>query len=99
MKIDASRFTHCIVKYYARDYNKELALPNFVKYNGKVTEEVLMRLCPCGSGKASQWQYDARGIECCRTCEDCHQKKMSRYRKDVLIDPNYWADEPIEEDE
>jgi hypothetical protein len=24
---------------------------------------------------------------------------MSKYRKDVLTDPNYWADEPIEEDE
>jgi hypothetical protein len=57
-----------------------------------------IRLCPCGSGKESLWQYDARGIELCRTCEDCHQRQMAKYRKDVLTDSNYWADEPIEED-
>jgi hypothetical protein len=55
-----------------------------------------IRLCPCGSGKESKWQFDARGIELCRTCENCHDKQMSKYRKDVLEDPNYWADEPIE---
>jgi hypothetical protein len=54
--------------------------------------------CPCGSGKESFWQKDARGIELCRTCEDCHQKQMAKYRPDVLTDSNYWADEPIEED-
>jgi hypothetical protein len=25
--------------------------------------------------------------------------KLSRYRPDVLTDSNYWADEPIEEEE
>ncbi|HEY7417406.1 MAG TPA: hypothetical protein VH593_19640, partial [Ktedonobacteraceae bacterium] len=54
--------------------------------------------CPCGSGKDSSWQNDARGIPLCRTCEDCHEQKMSGYRSDVLSDPNYSADEPIEED-
>jgi hypothetical protein len=56
------------------------------------------RPCPCGSGKPSYWQHDARGIPLRRTCEDCHQREMSRYRKDVLTDPNYWASEAIEED-
>lgn len=56
------------------------------------------RPCPCGSGKLSYWQYDARGIELCRTCDDCHDKKMAGYRPDVLNDPNYWADEPIDAD-
>jgi hypothetical protein len=56
----------------------------------------MSRPCPCGSGKPSEWQYDARGIELCRTCDDCHKRKMAVYRKDVLEDPNYWADEPIE---
>lgn len=57
------------------------------------------RPCPCGSGEDSYWQYDARGIELCRTCPKCHKEKMARYRLDVLTDSNYWADEPIEADE
>ena len=56
------------------------------------------RLCDCGSGKPSQWQYDARGIELCRTCPNCHDRKMARYRTDVLTNSNYDADEAIEED-
>lgn len=58
-----------------------------------------VRPCPCGSGKPSQWQFDARGIELCRTCEDCHDEKMKRYRPDVLKNSNYEADEPIEPEE
>lgn len=57
------------------------------------------RLCPCGSGLPSWWEYDARGIELCRVCEKCRKEKLAAYRPDVLSDPNYWADEPIEPDE
>ena len=46
----------------------------------------------------SWWEYDARGIELCRVCDKCRKKKLARYRPDVLSDPNYWADEPIEEE-
>jgi hypothetical protein len=56
------------------------------------------RPCPCGSGKESYWQHDARGIPLCRTCNECHQRKMAGYRRDVLRNPNYHADEPIEEE-
>jgi hypothetical protein len=56
------------------------------------------RPCPCGSGFGSFWQLDARGIELCRTCEKCHDEKLSDYRPDVLSDKSYWADELIEED-
>jgi hypothetical protein len=56
------------------------------------------RPCPCGSGLPSRWRHDARGIELCRTCTKCHKEKMARYRPDVLTDPNYPADEPIEEE-
>jgi hypothetical protein len=59
----------------------------------------MMHPCPCGSGLDSEWQYDARGIELCRTCEQCHDDKMSRYRPDVLTDPDYWHDEPIDEED
>jgi len=57
------------------------------------------RPCPCGSGKDSFWRNDARGIPLCRTCDDCHERKMAGYRQDVLTDSNYWHDEPIEEDD
>lgn len=58
-----------------------------------------IRPCPCGSGKDSTWQSDGRGIPLCRTCEDCHEKKMSTYNPVIL---NYYTqadvDEQIEED-
>lgn len=54
--------------------------------------------CPCGSGKESRWNSDARGIPLCRTCSDCHERRMAGYRPEVLRDPNYECDEPIEED-
>jgi len=57
------------------------------------------RPCPCGSGKPSSWQYDARGIELCRSCDDCHTYKMHKYRHEVLYDHDYWANEPVEEDD
>jgi hypothetical protein len=57
-----------------------------------------LRPCPCGSGLESRWQFDARGIELCRTCRKCHKAKMMRYRPEVLSDPNYSADEPIDGD-
>lgn len=43
-------------------------------------------------------QYDARGIFLTYTCDRCHDDKMRGYRPDVLTDPNYWADEAVEED-
>jgi hypothetical protein len=56
------------------------------------------RPCPCGSKKPSTWQNDARGIPLCRTCPDCHEPKMARYRPEVLTDGNYQADEDIDDD-
>jgi hypothetical protein len=54
--------------------------------------------CPCGSNQESWWEHDARGIPLCRVCPKCKAEKLARYRPDVLSDPNYWADEQIEED-
>lgn len=56
------------------------------------------RPCPCGSGLQSWWEHDARGIELCRVCVKCKERKLSGYRPEVLADPNYVCDEPIEED-
>jgi hypothetical protein len=68
------------------------------------TEDITMsrhdtRPCTCGSGLPSRWQFDARGIELCRTCSKCHVEKMRAYRPDVLTDPNYPADEAIEQED
>lgn len=57
-----------------------------------------MDKCNCGSGLKGWPRYDARGIFLCYTCSKCHAEKMARYRSDVLTDPNYWHDEPIEDE-
>lgn len=49
--------------------------------------------CDCGSGLQTHKQYDGYGIYLCRTCRTCHQKKMSRYRRDIR--EQYECDEPI----
>jgi hypothetical protein len=54
--------------------------------------------CPCGSGLPSAWANDARGIPLARVCSKCRKEKLGHYRPDVLTDPNYWADEPIDSD-
>lgn len=58
----------------------------------------IMKPCPCGSGKNSWWESDARGIPLARVCVDCKQKALSKYRPEVLTNSQYEADEPIEED-
>ena len=54
--------------------------------------------CICGSGLPAQRNYDARGIYLCMTCYKCHIEKMAKWRPDVLTNPNYWHDEPLDED-
>ena len=54
--------------------------------------------CNCGSGLYKEAEYDARGIFLNYVCDKCRREKLSHYRHDVLNDPNYWADEPIDED-
>lgn len=52
----------------------------------------------CEAG--STWvEYDARGIELCRVCPECRDRKLAKYRPDVLTDANYWHDEPLWADE
>lgn len=57
-----------------------------------------VRPCPCGSGLPSHWECDARGIPLCRVCARCRKRKLAGYRSDVLTDPDYWHDEPIDEE-
>jgi hypothetical protein len=58
-----------------------------------------VRICPCGSGLPSQWQFDGKGIPLTRTCPACHKKKMSGFNP-VILKPYTQADvdEQIEED-
>lgn len=58
-----------------------------------------MRPCPCGSGLDSWWEHDARGIPLARVCEKCRDETLKKYRPDVLSNPHYEADEPIEPEE
>lgn len=53
--------------------------------------------CSCGSGKSSSWVSDARGIPLCRTCDNCHDEKMTKYRSEVLNNSGYDTDERVED--
>jgi hypothetical protein len=55
-----------------------------------------VRECDCGSGKTSDWVFDGHGCALTRTCDDCHDKKMKRYRPDIFT--RYECDEQIEDD-
>jgi hypothetical protein len=52
--------------------------------------------CSCGSGFEAHAIRDARGIFIGYMCQDCKVERLSGYRQDVLTDPNYKTDEPIE---
>jgi hypothetical protein len=52
--------------------------------------------CNCGSGLSSHWEYDARGIPLAKVCSNCKAEKLSKFRREVLVDSNYECDEPIE---
>lgn len=56
-----------------------------------------MTLHACDRG--ARWAlHDARGIFCCYVCPTCEREKRSRYRVDVMTDPNYEASEAIDEE-
>ena len=59
-----------------------------------------MKLCSCGSGKPSHWEYDAQGCALDRVCPDCKKTKLSKYRPEILTGYTQAdVDEPIEEDQ
>jgi len=47
-------------------------------------------------GKHTWDTHDARGIYLARVCTKCVKARLAQYRPEVLTDPNYEADEPIE---
>jgi hypothetical protein len=56
------------------------------------------RLCFCGSGLERVAQYDARGIFLTFACPKCRTERLSEFWPEVLTDPNYQCDEPIDEE-
>jgi hypothetical protein len=56
------------------------------------------RQCSCGSGNYPRAINDARGIFLCFACDTCERDKLGRFRPDVLTDPVYWHDEPIDDE-
>ena len=63
-----------------------------------------MRCTICGTEVESRWDLwevtDARGIYCGRVCSDkCEEALEARFRPEVMTNPNYYADEPIEPEE
>lgn len=62
----------------------------FKKYSSKP--------CPCGSDLDAHEVSDARGIYIGRMCDKCEKERLKGFRKDVLEDPHYWHDEPLDED-
>ncbi len=59
----------------------------------------MIKLCECGSGLPSHWEYDAQGIPLCRVCPECIEEKLSHYRPEILNGYTQAdVDEPIEED-
>ena len=52
--------------------------------------------CSCGSRLEAPQHLDARGIFLTYACEQCWPEKRRQFRPEVLEDPNYEADEPIE---
>ncbi len=58
----------------------------------------LLGQCRCGSGLLAHDLNDARGILVARVCARCENSKRLQYRNEIFTDPNYWADELIDED-
>ncbi len=44
-------------------------------------------------------EHDAKGIYLTRVCARCRDAKLSTYRPEVLTNPQYQADEPIDGDD
>jgi len=53
--------------------------------------------CLCGSGLPKFAIHDARGIFLTYVCDRCRKDKLSKYRKEVMENHDYDADEDIEE--
>lgn len=64
----------------------------------KITREELDSHRESHTKENSWWLKDARGIECCRVCDDCEDAAMSTYQPGIFDASTYASvvDEPIE---
>jgi len=53
-------------------------------------------LCDCGSGLEREPMYDGYDIFLTYVCEQCRERKLAKFRPDILT--QYDTDEPIEPD-
>ncbi len=71
-------------------------MTQFDNYGDTRADDFNPHLCSCGSGEYKDAEYDARGIFLTYVCDKCRKEKLSGFRPDVLTDPDYEANEPIE---
>lgn len=62
------------------------------------TTHITRKPCKCGSGRATYWAYDARGIPTNRVCLDCEAEDRKKWRPEIFTNPNYATDEPIDDE-
>jgi len=55
--------------------------------------------CPCGSGLEQRDLVDARGIFAGFVCDQCERQARAKVRPEVLDDPDYGTDEPVDDDD
>lgn len=61
-----------------------------------MSEDLQYHMCDLESPGSGWWEYDARGIPLCKVCTKCRKAKLAQYRREVLRNPSYEADEEIE---
>ena len=97
---DPEKFERCVKEIKKKNRkSKKANVENWFKvaeFEEQTDWKSTLQECPCGSGEFPTAAEDARGIFLCYVCPKCKKEKLSKYRKDVLTNPNYWADEPIE---
>lgn len=56
-------------------------------------------ICNCGSDLESETISDARGIYIGRMCRECRAQCLAGFRPEILNDPGYKVEEPIERED
>lgn len=46
---------------------------------------MIIRLCPCGSGRECKWQFNATNTEKWQACEVCRELKSAWHQPELLL--------------
>lgn len=99
-KLDVNRFLQVVGESMSRPQDPRFNDGREEAPMGAVNIGEGQRPCDCGSGQESEWEYDGQGIPLVRACPKCKQKKLSRYRPEILRGYTQAdVDEPIEPEE